>query len=86
MSVSRSSERASQAEKAPTPITPTPLVEELDKNLKYDAPTPFTGKRSKFKAFIIQLNLYMTFNRTRFTSETERVLWAISRLERKALN
>jgi hypothetical protein len=52
-----------------------PLVGELDKNLKYDAPSPFTGERAKLKAFLIQLNLYMTFNGSRFTSETERVLY-----------
>jgi len=50
------------------------FVEEFNKNLKFDILILFKKKRSKFKAFVIQLNLYIFFNGTCFASEIERVL------------
>ena len=62
------------------------LVGEIDKNIKYKTIDPFTGERNKLQGFILQLRLYVKFNGDRFRSETERVLWAVTLLEGKAMN
>jgi hypothetical protein len=62
------------------------LVGEIDKNLKYKTPETFTGERNKLQGFLLQLRLYMTFNGERFRSPTEKVLWAVTLLEGKALH
>jgi Domain of unknown function (DUF4939) len=62
------------------------VVGDLHKDLKINAPDKYGGERSKLKGFLIQVDLYFTFNSTRFKSETERVLYVVSRLERDALN
>jgi hypothetical protein len=63
-----------------------PLVGNLHKALKVSTPDTYSGERSKLKGFLIQVDLYLTFNSTRFNSETERVLWVVSLLRGDALN
>jgi hypothetical protein len=63
-----------------------PLVGNLHKALKVSTPDTYSGERSKLKGFLIQVDLYLTFNSTRFNSETERVLWVVSFLRGDALN
>ena len=53
----------------------TNLVGQLDKELKIPLPPEFTGKRSEAGSFLIQVELYIGFNNTRFKSETEKILW-----------
>ncbi|MBN6742953.1 DUF4939 domain-containing protein [Acidithiobacillus sp. MC6.1] len=62
------------------------VVGDLHKDLKINAPEKYGGESSKLKGFLIQVDLYFTFNSTRFKSETERVLYVVSLLERDALN
>jgi hypothetical protein len=61
-------------------------VGEIDKNIKVKAPDTFGGERSKFKNFVLQLEIYQAFNDKRFQSETERVLWTVTLLTGTALN
>lgn len=68
------------------PSVDTALVGEIDKNIKYKNIEPFTGERNKLTGFILQLRLYTTFNGDRFRSETEKVLWAVTLLDGKAMN
>lgn len=58
---------------------------ELNKEIKLSIPEKFNGNKSKFKGFLVQKDLYLTFHSTRFRSETERVLWMITLLEGEAL-
>lgn len=37
----------------------------------------FYKNRTKFKYFLIQINLYIRFNNTKFILDTEKVLWII---------
>jgi hypothetical protein len=62
-----------------------PVVGEIDKHLKYKSVEPFTGERNRLQGFLLQLRVFATFNKERFRSETEKVLWAITLLEGKAL-
>lgn len=59
---------------------------EINKDLKVQVPDKYFGERNKLKGFLIQVNLYMTFNGNRFASDTERVLWTVSLLAGDALN
>lgn len=68
------------------PQAPTVIVGEIDKNIKYRTVDPFTGERNKLQGFLLQLRLYVKFNEARFASETERVLWAVTLLNGKAMN
>ena len=52
----------------------TNLVGQLDKELKIPLLPEFTGKRSEARSFLIQVELYIRFNNTRFKSETEKIL------------
>lgn len=62
------------------------LVGEIDKNLKVKVPDSFSGERSKLRGFLIQVDLYLTFNNKRFASDTERILWVVTLLQGAALN
>ena len=52
----------------------TNLVGQLDKELKIPLLPEFIGKQSKAASFLIQVELYVRFNNTRFKSETEKIL------------
>ena len=52
----------------------TNLVGQLNKELKIPLLPEFIGKRSKAGSFLIQAELYIRFNNTRFKSETEKIL------------
>ena len=74
--------KAKEPEKPEKPI----MVGEINKELKYKSIELFTGDRNKLQGFILQLRLYEKFNREQFRSQTERVLWAVTLLEGKAMN
>jgi hypothetical protein len=57
-----------------TLTTVHPCTGEMDKNIKYKVPNNYHGERSKLKGFLMQVELYITFNDKRFASETEKVL------------
>lgn len=80
---SRGTPSSSSGSKAPTT---TALVGEIDKNLRYKNVEPFTGERNRLQGFLLQLKLYIKFNKGRFRSQTEQVLWAVTLLEGKAMN
>jgi hypothetical protein len=62
------------------------LVREIDKNIKYKTIKLFTGEYNKLLGFLLQLRLYITFNRERFRSNIEQVLWAVTLLDSKAMH
>jgi hypothetical protein len=62
------------------------LVGEIDKNIKYKTIKLFTGEYNKLPGFLLQLRLYITFNRERFRSDTEQVLWAVTLLDSKVIH
>jgi hypothetical protein len=57
----------------------------LHRDLKISVPEPFHGERSKLNGFLIQVNLYLSFHRTKFSSDTEKVLWIVTLLRGPAL-
>jgi hypothetical protein len=63
-----------------------PILGALHKDLKMSTPDTFSGDRSKLKAFLIQVELFIGFNSTRFNSDTERVLWTTALLRGAAFN
>ena len=48
---------------------------------KVALPEPFKGVKSQYKMFKAQVNLYMVFNRDKFSYESEKVMWTISYLQ-----
>lgn len=62
-----------------------PAVGQLDKDIKAPIPEMYDGKRADLKRFMIQMDLFLTFQKGKFHSETEKVLYAVSRLEGEAL-
>jgi len=57
----------------------------LHRDLKISVPEPFYGERSKLSGFLIQINLYLSFHKTKFSSDTEKVLWVVTLLRGPAL-
>jgi hypothetical protein len=57
----------------------------LHRDLKISVPEPFHGERSKLSGFLIQVNLYLSFHKTKFSSDTEKVLWIVTLLRGPAL-
>ena len=49
-------------------------VRDLYYNLRIAILEAFTRKHSKLKGFLIQVNLYLNFYKTKFNSDTERIL------------
>ena len=49
-------------------------VRDLYHNLRIAMPEPFNGEHSKLKGFLIQVNLYLNFYKTKFNSNIERIL------------
>lgn len=47
---------------------------------KVPAPSPFSGKREEWKTFSSHLSLYFTANSNQYPSDTDKILFAISRL------
>ena len=47
---------------------------------KVPSPSEFTGKRENWKTFTSHLSLFFTANATQYPSDTEKILFAISRL------
>ena len=61
-------------------VAPT-VVSNLYKDLKAVVLVRFDGTRSKLRAFLVQVELYLGFNSIKFNSETEQVLWAVTLLK-----
>lgn len=57
----------------------------LHRDLKISVPEAFHGERSKLSGFLIQVNLYLSFHKTKFSSDTEKVLWIVTLLRGPAL-
>ena len=49
-------------------------VRDLYYNLWIAMPEPFNRERSKLKGFLIQVNLYLNFYKTKFNSNTKQIL------------
>ena len=79
MSTSSKGKGTPATEPEPT-VAPT-VVGNLYKDLKAVVLVRFDGTRSKLRAFLVQVELYLGFNSIKFNSETEQVLWAITLLE-----
>lgn len=56
-------------------------VRAIDKEVKIPIPKPCNGERSKLKGLLIQVDLYLSFHSSRFTSDTRGVLWIVTLLE-----
>ena len=65
----------------PEPIVAPTVVSNLYKDLKAVVLVRFNSTRSKLRAFLVQVELYLGFNSIKFNLETEQVLWAITLLE-----
>ena len=65
----------------PEPIVAPTIVSNLYKDLKAVVLMHFDSTYSKLRAFLIQVELYLSFNSIKFNSETEQVLWAITFLK-----
>ena len=46
----------------------------------------FSGNRSKLKAHLAQIDLYIGFNHKKFSTETDKVMWAVSFLRGPAFD
>jgi Retrotransposon gag protein/Zinc knuckle len=80
------SERGSSSKNTTPAPTWTPATGTLNKELKIPLPDVYYGDRSKFKQFMIQVELYIGFNAARFASDTEKVLWVCTLLRGSAAN
>lgn len=63
-----------------------PTTGNIHKEIKVPTPDPYHGERSKLDHFLLQCDVYYRFNKARFASETEVVLWATMFLKGAALN
>jgi hypothetical protein len=76
---------SSRGHRTKTPTTVHPCTGEMDKNIKYKVLDNYYGEQSKLKGFLMQVELYITFNDKQFALETKKVLWVVLLLEGKAL-
>ena len=53
---------------------------------KMTLPDTFNGSRSRFKAHLVQVDLYIGFNLDKFKTEVDKVMWAISFLRGAAFD
>jgi hypothetical protein len=67
-------EESSQGHRTKTLTTIHPCTGEIDKNIKYKVSNNYYREQSKLKGFLIQVELYITFNNKRFVSNTKKVL------------
>ncbi|KAH8786825.1 hypothetical protein BGZ57DRAFT_733805, partial [Hyaloscypha finlandica] len=58
----------------------------IHEELKVREPDTYSGERSKLKHLLLQVELYIGFNSTRFASDTEKVAWTVTLLRGPALN
>lgn len=65
------------------PPTPKPQAE---RDIKVAAPEPFTGSRTKLRAFLAQLEIIFTLNLNRFHDDRTKVLYTVSLLRDGAFN
>ena len=65
------------------PATTTQSMEMtvIPKEVKVPVPAFFDGTRGKLKEFLIQVELYMTFQPTKFHVDKQRVLWTVTLLK-----
>ena len=63
-----------------------PLTGTIHKDLKIQVPDTYYRERSKLKHFMVQVDLFIGFNSTRFASDTKKVLWIVTLLRGLALN
>ena len=64
----------------PRAAAPSPVVGTIHKELKIHLPDLYEGDRNKLWTFLTQVELYISFNSTRFNSEVEQVLWVVTLL------
>src|SRR6266487_3613786 len=56
------------------------------KEVKVPMPDTFDGTRDKLKKFIFQVELYMSFQLSKFMRDPQRVLWTVTLLKGPALD
>ena len=67
----------------------TPGSQEMtvtSKEVKVPMPEYFDGTRGKLKTFLIQVELYMSFQPTKFRLDTKKVLWTVTLLKGPAFD
>jgi hypothetical protein len=74
----------SSSKRAPSP-TGSARGDDKDDALRVRLPDPFTGDRRKLKAFLIQTDLYMHFNRRKYNTQVDRTLWLATMLGGEAM-
>jgi hypothetical protein len=83
------------AKEGKRPIASTPSDDEDDadvvyvkepKGLKVPTLDPFDGTRSKFKQFLMQVDLYITFNPKKFKRDVDKCLWVVTFLRGAAFH
>ena len=56
------------------------------KEVKVPMPNTFDSTQDKLKKFILQVELYMSFQPSKFTRDSQRVLWTVMLLKGPALD
>ena len=59
---------------------------QTEKPIKVPLPDPFHGDRAKLKQFLIQVDLYIAFNRKKFKTDQNKAMWTSSFLKGTAFN
>src|SRR5438045_5078441 len=59
---------------------------QTEKPVKVPLLDPFHGDRSKLKQFLMQVDLYITFNQKKFKSDHSKAMWTSSFLKGTAFN
>jgi len=70
-----------QASPPPTPpanLTLLITVNTIQKEVKMDTPTPFTGDRKKLEEFLIETNMYRTMNEDTYNNNNRQIIFTLS--------
>ena len=81
-----SSPTPSHSSKAGHGKAPVVVREDKVTSPKMTLPDTFNGNRSKLKAHLAQIDLYIGFNLEKFKSEVDKVMWAVSFLRGSAFD
>ena len=62
----------------PTPPPPPPAPMPSFKEIKMNAPTPFTGDRTKLNDFLMEVEMYMKINEEIYNTDTKKIIFTLS--------
>lgn len=73
-----------EKEKGKAPETVVQVTQPMD--YKVPQPSPFDGKRSELKGFLVKCELYFGFNQHKFGADMDKVLWVVNLLKGPAFD